>query len=141
MASKILLVQKNIDSFIQGLIVVFIELITMSTGVDIRLLRVNGEMYESKHAIEAYCHFLRLLMHFIDIYPELDRAYGYPPDIIVEKFQQRLKSIKEINKYSQFVQVIKMNDVLKSPDDMLGFIKKISRNIKFTRLYENTITK
>lgn len=31
----------------------------------------NGEMHESKHAIEAYCHFLRLLMHFIDIYPEL----------------------------------------------------------------------
>lgn len=31
----------------------------------------NGQMYESKHAIEAFCHFLRLLMHFIDIYPEL----------------------------------------------------------------------
>ena len=31
----------------------------------------NGELFESQHAIEAYCHFLRLLMHFIDIYPEL----------------------------------------------------------------------
>jgi hypothetical protein len=37
------------------------------TGVQL----FNGQMYESKHAIEAYCHFLRLLMHFIDIYPEL----------------------------------------------------------------------
>jgi hypothetical protein len=33
----------------------------------------NGQMFESKHAIEAYCHFLRLLMHFIDIYPELGK--------------------------------------------------------------------
>ena len=41
MASKVLLVQKNIGSFIQGRIAVFIELITMSTGVDIRLLRVK----------------------------------------------------------------------------------------------------
>lgn len=31
----------------------------------------NGQLFESKHAIEAYCHFLRLLMHFIEIYPEL----------------------------------------------------------------------
>ena len=31
----------------------------------------NGELFESQHAIEAYCHFLRLLMHFIEIYPEL----------------------------------------------------------------------
>lgn len=34
----------------------------------------NGQMHESKQAIEAYCHFLRLLMHFIDCYPQLDRA-------------------------------------------------------------------
>lgn len=33
----------------------------------------NGQMFESKHAIEAYCHFLRLLMHFIEIYPELGK--------------------------------------------------------------------
>jgi hypothetical protein len=33
----------------------------------------NGKMFESKHAIEAYCHFLRLLMHFIEIYPELGK--------------------------------------------------------------------
>ncbi|CAF3903062.1 unnamed protein product [Rotaria sordida] len=32
----------------------------------------NGELFESKRVIEAYCHLLRLLMHFIDIYPELD---------------------------------------------------------------------
>ena len=34
----------------------------------------NGQLFESKHAIEAYCHFLRLLMHFIDIYPVLGRS-------------------------------------------------------------------
>lgn len=32
----------------------------------------NGQMFESKQAIEAYCHFLRLLMHFIDLYPKLN---------------------------------------------------------------------
>lgn len=33
----------------------------------------NGELFESKHAIEAYCHFLRLLMHFLEIYPALGK--------------------------------------------------------------------
>lgn len=37
----------------------------------------NGQLFESKHAIEAYCHFLRLLMHFIDIYPELGKHKTY----------------------------------------------------------------
>ncbi|CAM4815313.1 unnamed protein product [Rotaria magnacalcarata] len=192
----------------------------------------NGEMFESKHAIEAYCHFLRLLMHFIDIFPELerninkmvdnfmrhsqnrnkkvvpdigefliqialsnkyqfdeirkyiyeeyfarqilwierkgvvenlfdikprdlpnifeaakvsnhllvfnlemaetfifsgvkeylDRSYGYPPDNIVEKFQQRLKAIKAIDRYSEFVRAVKMNDTIKTPDAMIDFI-------------------
>ena len=36
-------------------------------------MRVNGELFESKHAIEAYCHFLRLLMHFLEIYPALGK--------------------------------------------------------------------
>ncbi|CAF4390982.1 unnamed protein product [Rotaria sp. Silwood2] len=65
----------------------------MSTGVDIRLLRVNGEMYESKHAIEAYCHFLRLLMHFIDIYPELDRNINETIENFVRHQRNRNKRV------------------------------------------------
>ncbi|CAF2631359.1 unnamed protein product [Rotaria sp. Silwood2] len=207
----------------------------------------NGQMFESKHAIEAYCHFLRLLMHFIDIYPELDRhinetienfskdirnrnkkvvsdigeflikvalsknyrfdqikkyiyeeyfarqiywiqrkniihnlldikindlsnifeavkvsnhllvfnlemaetfifsgvkerldqAFGYPPDAVVEKFQQRLKAIKSIDRYSQFVQAIRMSDVIKTPDDMINLITtsiKVSDQQGYTRI-------
>ncbi|CAF3815067.1 unnamed protein product [Rotaria magnacalcarata] len=207
----------------------------------------NGEMFESKHAIEAYCHFLRLLMHFIDIYPELerninkmvdnfmrhsqnrnkkvvpdigefliqialsnkyqfdeirkyiyeeyfarqilwierkgvvenlfdikprdlpnifeaakvsnhllvsnlemaetfifsgvkeylDRSYGYPPDNIVEKFQQRLKAIKAIDRYSEFVRAVKMNDTIKTPDAMIDFIissVEISNQQGYTRI-------
>ncbi len=41
MASKILLAQKNIGFFLEGLFATFIAVITMSTGVDIRLLRVK----------------------------------------------------------------------------------------------------
>ncbi|CAF4596652.1 unnamed protein product, partial [Rotaria sp. Silwood2] len=51
----------------------------------------NGQMFESKHAIEAYCHFLRLLMHFIDIYPELDRH-------INETIENFSKDIRNRNK-------------------------------------------
>jgi hypothetical protein len=40
MASKILSVQKNIGFFIQGLITVFIAGIAMSSGEEIRLLRI-----------------------------------------------------------------------------------------------------
>ncbi|CAF3962748.1 unnamed protein product, partial [Rotaria magnacalcarata] len=207
----------------------------------------NGEMFESKHAIEAYCHFLRLLMHFIDIFPELerninkmvdnfmrhsqnrnkkvvpdigefliqialsnkyqfdeirkyiyeeyfarqilwierkgvvenlfdikprdlpnifeaakvsnhllvfnlemaetfifsgvkeylDRSYGYPPDNIVEKFQQRLKAIKAIDRYSEFVRAVKMNDTIKTPDAMIDFIissVEISNQQGYTRI-------
>ncbi|CAF4165813.1 unnamed protein product [Rotaria sordida] len=194
----------------------------------------NGEMYESKQAIEAYCHFLHLLMHFIDIFPglenrinrsvemfitalhnrnkkvvpdigefliqialstkykfndiknylykeyfarqifwirknstipnlldittkdlpeifqavkvsnhllvfnlemaetfifpgvkeHLDRLHGYPPAIIVEKFQQRLKAIKAIDRYSVLMQAIRLNDKIKSPDDMIDLIRR-----------------
>ncbi|CAF3563852.1 unnamed protein product [Rotaria sp. Silwood1] len=197
----------------------------------------NGEMYESNQAIEAYCHFLRLLMHFIDIFPELenrinktveqfitalcgrnkkvipdigefliqialstkykfndiknyvyeeyfarqifwirknstvsslshittkdlpeifqavkvsnhllifnldmaetfifsgikehlDRLYGHPPANVVEKFQQRLKAIKGINQYNVFIQAIRLNDKIKSPDDMIDLIKRSIR--------------
>ncbi|CAM4972419.1 unnamed protein product [Rotaria socialis] len=179
----------------------------------------NGQMYESAQAIEAYCHFLRLLMHFIDIFPaldsrinkivegftttlagrnkkvvpdigefliqialstkykfndvkkyvyeeyfarqiywiqknstiknllhittadlpeifqavkvsnhllvfnlemaetfifpgvkeRLDRLYGYPPTVIVEKFQTRLKAIKAIDRYSVLMQAIRLS--------------------------------
>ncbi|CAF1105782.1 unnamed protein product [Adineta steineri] len=194
----------------------------------------NGQLFESKHAIEAYCHFLRLLMHFIDIYPELDRKinttienfitnlsnrnkkvipdigeflihvalsskhqfseiknyiyeeyfarqvywiqrngttpnlldikitdlpnifqaakvsnhllvfnlemaktfifsgvkqhldrlHGYPPNNIVEKFQQQLKAIKTLDKYSDFIKAIKLDNEIKSPDDMITLITR-----------------
>ncbi|CAF0983473.1 unnamed protein product [Adineta ricciae] len=194
----------------------------------------NGQMFESKHAIEAYCHFLRLLMHFIDIYPELsqqidnrieqftkdlanrnkrvipdigefliqvalsqkyqfeqirtyiyeeyfarqifwiqkngripdlrqmetedlftvfeaskvsnhllvfnlqmaqtfivpdvkrrlDRRYGYPPDTIVENFQQKLKAIKTLDRYSEFVKAIRMDDTIKTPKDVINLIER-----------------
>ncbi|CAM4814317.1 unnamed protein product [Rotaria magnacalcarata] len=194
----------------------------------------NGQMYESAQAIEAYCHFLRLLMHFIDIFPaldsrinkivegftttlagrnkkvvpdigefliqialstkyrfndvkkyvyeeyfarqiywiqknstiknlsrittvdlpeifqavkvsnhllvfnlemaetfifpgvkeRLDRLYGYPPTVIVEKFQTRLKAIKAIDRYSVLMQAIRLSDTIKSPDDMIDLIKR-----------------
>ena len=48
MAFKILWIQKNIGFFLQGLFAVFIAVIEMSTGVDIRLLWVNkGIRYEN----------------------------------------------------------------------------------------------
>jgi hypothetical protein len=49
MVSKILLAQKNIYFFIQGLIKVFIAVIQMSLGRDIRLLRVNDEFISEFH--------------------------------------------------------------------------------------------
>ncbi|CAF1322709.1 unnamed protein product [Rotaria sordida] len=207
----------------------------------------NGQMFESRHAIEAYCHFLRLLMHFIDIYPELDRkindrienfmrglryrnkniipdmgefliqialsskykldeirkyvyeeyfarqiywiernssirnlldirspdlldifksvkvsnhllvfnlemaqtfifsgvkkfldaAYGYPPPVIVENFQQRLKAIKVIDRYSEFIQAIRLSDKIRSSDDTIDLIKRsiqISNEQGYTRI-------
>lgn len=44
-------------------------LCTMMNKTAVRLF--NGAMHESQHAIEAYCHLLRLLMFFIDTYPSL----------------------------------------------------------------------
>ncbi|CAF3396419.1 unnamed protein product [Rotaria socialis] len=210
----------------------------------------NGQMYESKHAIEAFCHFLRLLMHFIDIYPELDqeinntiekfiedlgnrnkkyipdigeflikialsknyrfdtikeyiyeeyfarqiywiqrnnaipnllnmqiqhlplifqsvkvsnhllvfnlemaatfihsdvkqhldRSYGYPPDTIVENFQERLKAIKAMNVYSDFVKAIKMDTVIKSPNDMIDLLIRsirVSNQQGYTNIFSD----
>jgi len=52
----------------------------------------------------------------------LDQAFGYPPAIVIENFQQRLKAIKAIDEYSQLMEAIKLNDVIKSPDDMIDFV-------------------
>ncbi|CAF0987764.1 unnamed protein product [Adineta steineri] len=42
---------------------------TLMNKSTVRLL--NGQMFESKQTVESYCHVLRLLLHFIDKYPEL----------------------------------------------------------------------
>ncbi len=60
MASKILLVQKNIYFFIQGLIKVFIAVIQMSLGRDIRLLRVK---YFSKSNLNF--KWRKIFIHFL----------------------------------------------------------------------------
>ncbi|CAF4737976.1 unnamed protein product, partial [Rotaria sp. Silwood2] len=53
----------------------------------------NGQIFESKHAIEVYCHFLRLLMHFIDIYPELDRHMNKTIENFTKDIRNRNKKI------------------------------------------------
>ncbi len=52
----------------------------------------------------------------------LDQAFGHPPDIVIENFQKRLKAMKAIDEYSQLMEAIKLNDVIKSPDDMIDFV-------------------
>jgi hypothetical protein len=54
----------------------------------------------------------------------LDRSYGYPPNAVVEKFQQRLKAIKTLDRYSDFTKAIKMDNVIKSPEDMIGLLRR-----------------
>ncbi len=53
----------------------------------------NGQLFESKHAIEAYCHFLRLLMHFIDIYPQLDHKINSTIENFTKDLSNRNKKI------------------------------------------------
>ena len=57
------------NNFVPEMALKVLTALMNKTGVQL----FNGEMYESKQAIEAYCHFLRLLMHFIDIYPQLGK--------------------------------------------------------------------
>lgn len=54
----------------------------------------------------------------------LDRSFGYPPSDVVEKFQQRLKAIKTIDRYSEFVKTIQMNESIKAPEDMIRLIRR-----------------
>jgi len=64
----------------------------------------NGQLFESKHAIEAYCHFLRLLMHFIDIYPELDQRINNTIENFTTNLSNRnKKSIPDIGEF--FIQI------------------------------------
>lgn len=67
----------------------------------------------------------------------MDRRYGYPPDAVVENFQQQLKTIKTLDRYSEFVKAIKMNDIIKTPEDMINLIKRsveISDKQGYTRI-------
>ena len=54
----------------------------------------------------------------------LDQRYGYPPDVIVENFQQKLKAIKTLDRYSEFVKAIKMDDTIKTSEDMIKLIER-----------------
>jgi hypothetical protein len=76
-------------------------------------------------------------MLYIFIFRHLDRSYGYPPNAVVEKFQQRLKAIKTLDRYSDFVQAIKMDNMIKTPEDMIGLLKqsiKISNKQGYTSI-------
>ena len=61
--------------------------------------------------------------YFVFVFRHLDRLYGYPPNVVVEKFQQRLKAIKNLDRYSDFIKAIKMDEKIKSPNDMINLIE------------------
>ncbi|CAF0742839.1 unnamed protein product [Adineta steineri] len=64
---------------------------------------------------------------FDGVKEKLDKLHGYPPTAVVEKFQQRLKAIKAIDRYSVFMQAIRMSDKIKTPDNMFAMIKRSIR--------------
>jgi hypothetical protein len=71
------------------------------------------------------------------LFRRLDQAFGYPPDTMVEKFQQRLKDIKAINEYNQLMEAIRINDVIESSHDVINFLKssvEISNLQGYTRI-------
>jgi hypothetical protein len=64
----------------------------------------NGQLFESKHAIEAYCHFLRLLMHFIDIYLELGESINNRIENFTKNlFNRNKKIVPDIGEF--FIQI------------------------------------
>ncbi|CAF4584110.1 unnamed protein product, partial [Rotaria sp. Silwood2] len=69
----------------------------------------------------------------------LDRLHGFSPAAVVEKFQQRLKAIKSIDRYSVLIQAIQMNDTIKSPEDMVCWIKS-SVHISNQQGYTNILS-
>lgn len=58
------------------------------------------------------------------LFRRLDQMYGYPPNAVVERFQQRLKAIKGLDRYSDFIQAIHMSEEIKSPEAMIEFFRK-----------------
>lgn len=60
----------------------------------------------------------------MEYFRHLDRSFGYPPSAVVEKFQQRLKAIKSIERYSEFVKTIDMDNAIKAPGDMIRLIQR-----------------
>jgi ubiquitin-protein ligase len=62
---------------------------------------------------------------FDGIKEKLDARYGFPPDNIVDSFQETIKNIKtNIVSYPQFIKYINFQDVIKSPDHMVEYIKQ-----------------
>jgi len=60
----------------------------------------NGQLFESTQAIEAYCHFLRLLMHFIDLYPQLNVQINKTIDEFIQHSKNRnKKSVPDIGEF------------------------------------------
>ncbi|CAF2405471.1 unnamed protein product [Rotaria sp. Silwood2] len=75
---------------------------------------------------------------FPGVKENLDRLYGYPPTIVVEKFQQCLKAIKAIDRYNVFIQDIRLSHTIKLPNDMINLIK-CSINVSNQQVYTNIL--
>ena len=60
----------------------------------------------------------------MDTCRQLDQAYGYPSDLVVRNFQQKLKEIKRLNVYSALMKAIKLDDEIQSGDDMVRMIRR-----------------
>lgn len=80
---------------------------------------------------------IRLASFYFDFCRHLDRSYGYPPNAVVEKFQQRLKAIKTLDRYSDFVKAIHIDNTIKSPEDMINLVQRsidISNKQGYTKI-------
>lgn len=72
-----------------------------------------------------------------NIFRRLDALCGFPPDAVVEKFQQRLKAIKSIDRYSLLMQAIRFSDTINSSTAMINWIQssvRLSNSQGYTRI-------
>ena len=64
--------------------------------------------------------------------------YGYPPDHIVENFQQHVKKIKTLDRYSDLMKAIRFDHEIQSAEDMVRWMKDaitMSDKQTYTRLF------
>lgn len=100
-------------------------------GVDLNEPNIYKRLDDCFEASKISCQLLVFNLQmaktfiFDGVKEKLDARFGFPPDHVVDSFQDTIKKIKTtITSYPDFLTAINFRDIIKSPNHMIEYINR-----------------